>query len=698
MKNIHRIFCYFIFIVMVSRLTAGNDDPAAWWRFQKTESKDVLESIENTRDTMHGFQKYVRGVQDEGMLFDGYTSYVERAAQSAPKIKEGFTVEAWIAFQAYPWNWVAIVDHKADSTAGYYLGVNAHGVVRMQVVVNGKQYTLDSKSRIDLLKWAYIAGTYDPKKGMTVFIDGKEAGRLKVKGAMTFADNTDLLIGRSHEKLPPAHPIRLDLPASYSFDGIIDEVKIHNAALKSKRISNQYKALKPENIMALSFRKLPAGPDGPGRFGAYYTKLKFSETWDAPWRVGPYADVVVRFDEASYKFIFWRGTSYIPFWVTESGTWYTNEFNETWGEDVMGCAEPMSDKQTRHSHVRIVENHDARVVVHWRYALVDNRYVIAKTDPISGWGDWSDEYYIIYPDGIGTRKMHLWTSEPTEPHQFQEAIILNPPGTYPEDNIEVEAITMVNMKGETHTYSWIDGPPNKIDKPEKFNIQFVNLKSKSKPFLIVNEGKPSVTRRDVDPDGPWLKPYRGEVNREISIFPWWNHWPVAQIPSDGRWATEPDRVSHSSLSNDFEWAELELTERTHVRVHLHGLTSIPPKDIVPLAKSWLYPADLILEGGGFKSEGYLNEERAYVIRRSPDSAEDKIRFQLKASQNHPVINPAFIIKNWGDIPVKLEIDNNMIDRGKSFRYGYRHTLEGSDLIVWFKLNKEEPVQIGFFEK
>ena len=33
-----------------------------------------------------------------------------------------------------------------------------------------------------------------------------------------------------------------------------------------------------------------------------------------------------------------------------------------------GDFEPMSDKQDRYSHVRIVENNDARTVIHWRYA------------------------------------------------------------------------------------------------------------------------------------------------------------------------------------------------------------------------------------------------------------------------------------------------------------------------------------------
>ena len=107
------------------------------------------------------------------------------------------------------------------------------------------------------------------------------------------------------------------------------------------------------------------------------------------------------FDEVPWRYVFWRGTSYIPHWVTENEIWYTNEFNETWGHGALGCAEPMSDKQTRYSHVRVIENSSARVVVHWRYALIDTRYVFARVDTATGWGDWSDEYHVIYPDGMG---------------------------------------------------------------------------------------------------------------------------------------------------------------------------------------------------------------------------------------------------------------------------------------------------------
>jgi len=671
----------------------ADQDFAGWWTLDRADNGIVIESISQSADTVRGFQKHVTGVRGEALLYDGYTTYISRPADKWRGLSGAFSVEAWIAFQAYPWNWVAIVDQKQDSTAGFYLGVSANGLLRWEVAVDGRLNTLTSKEKIDLLKWTHIEGTFDPQKGLAIYINGRPAGTLTTSGKFTAAPNTSLLIGRSHQKLAPAYPIRLDLPASYSFDGLIDEVKIHNKVVPAAQIRADYQLLKPAEEKALSYRKLPTGSEGPGRFGAYYTKLAFSETWDAPWRVGPYADVVVRFDMAPYKFVFWRGTSYIPFWVTENGIWYTNEFNETWGEDVMGCAEPMSDKKARQSNVRIIESNDARVVVHWRYALVDNREIIAKIDTISGWGDWSDEYYTIYPDGVGLRKINLWSSEPAKPHQFQEAIILNPPGTRPEDNIEVKAITMVNMRGESQTYSWADGAPEVIDKPDHFNIQLINLKSKNRPFIIVSEAKPGVTRWNIETDGPWIRPYSGEINRQYSIFPWWNHWPVAQIPSDGRWATEPDRVSHSSLSNDLEWKELELTDRTHVRVMMHGLTNRSAQEVVMLAKSWLYPAPLILKCESYRFDGYKEEERAYVLKNTGTETA-AFRCQLDASSDYPLENPAFVINDWGDGQARLLLNGEEIDRGKQFRYGHRHRLEGSDLIVWINEKSSVPLDIS----
>ena len=86
--------------------------------------------------------------------------------------------------------------------------------------------------------------------------------------------------------------------------------------------------------------------------------------------------------------------------------------------------EHMNDKQNRYSHVRIVEQSDARVVVHWRYALVNVLDQLWKPDDRTGNGAWIDEYYYIYPDARGIRKVTWAKGRLGTPIQFQESLPL----------------------------------------------------------------------------------------------------------------------------------------------------------------------------------------------------------------------------------------------------------------------------------
>lgn len=285
---------------------------------------------------------------------------------------------------------------------------------------------------------------------------------------------------------------------------------------------------------------LPSGPKGPGSFGAYYTKLAYDPAWDKNWRVGDHPDVVVRFADGGHRFVFWRGTSYIPCWVTANDIWYTNEFVERRGwhsPNTEGCVEPMSDKQCRYSHVRIIENSEARVVIHWRYAPVDVHYEHPFIDDRTGWFDWVDEYYVIYPDASGIRRIMAQSSHLEKWIEFQEGIVINQPGTLPDENIQAGAVSVANMQGEHVTYYWDeDGGPQFDRNPRRANIYKINLKSQRGPFALV--APPQV-------DGNIITSYLGHNRR--SKFNWWDHWPVSQDASDGRGAVSAKRPSHTSL-------------------------------------------------------------------------------------------------------------------------------------------------------
>ena len=86
----------------------------------------------------------------------------------------------------------------------------------------------------------------------------------------------------------------------------------------------------------------------------------------------------------------------------------------------------------------------------------------------------------------------------------QETIFLNEPGTRPEDNCELAALSLANLKGESKTYSWEKGYP-KLDLPAPV-IQMVNLNSRFKPLIIVKPGSTIAT-------------FNCEVRKEFSHFP-----------------------------------------------------------------------------------------------------------------------------------------------------------------------------------
>ena len=428
--------------------------------------------------------------------------------------------------------------------------------------------------------------------------------------------------------------------------------------------------------------KLPSGPDGPGTFGAYYTRLQFEPDWDNPWRVADHPDVIVRFADGGHKLVFWRGTSYIPCWVTDKGVWYTNEFVERRGHhspNTEGCVEPMSDKQCRFSHVRIIESNAVRVVVHWRYAPVDVFYEHPFIDEKTGWSDWVDEYYTIYANAVGVRKITVHTTRPDLWTEFQESIVVNQPGTMPDDNIEPGAVSVANMKGESKTYYWSEeGGPEFNANPAHANIIKINLKGSLKPFAVVAPNKD---------DGTLITAYEGHGRN--SRFNWWDHWPVSQDASDGRGATTVARPSHSSLCHiglpgmaTAEWQDYARGDNWRTKIMMNGMTGSNAADLANLAKTWLYPADLKINGEHFKYERYDPAQMAFLISSANKHQKNDLTFTVYAGPQTPLINPAFVIKGWGQHSAHVKINGKQLSPQNDFRITFRNTLESTDLLVW----------------
>ena len=172
-----------------------------------------------------------------------------------------------------------------------------------------------------------------------------------------------------------------------------------------------------------------------------------------------------------------------------------------------------------------------------------------------------------------------------------------------------------------------------------------------------------------------------EVRPEFSRFPWWNHWPVAQVASDGRHALAPDRAAHSSLS----WGGPRGNSA------LYGLTDQPAASLVALARSWIDPPRLSVAPDTFVSEGYRRDQRAYVVRCSGEPG--PLTLQLAGSDGSPVVNPAFVVRGWGEGAGRVRVDGEEVARGEKLRLVHRYGLKETDLIIWLKIHRASTVMI-----
>jgi hypothetical protein len=642
-----------------------SDTISGWYNFVPGVAKGVTISKSGTSGDGQT-PSAPGGGKGLAVRFDGFTSYLER--KSGPSLEAGsFSVAAWVAPGAYPWRLSPLVDMAPEGAEGFHLSLDSSGHIVFAAALGNDMVALRSPEALALTQWHHVAGVHEAGKGLFLYVNGGLAASISNAGAFKSSTDGSVLMGRSREPLTGTGAIRYasHLPIPNYLDGLVDDVRVWEGVLSADAIAKEFAAAQPLPKPNLPARVLPMGPAGKGKFGAYYTHLKYYDAWDRRWRVGDHPDVIVRFDHEDYRLVFWRGTNYIPCWASAEGIWYTNEFNETWGHGATGCAEPMSDKHCAYSHVRIIESNDARCVIHWRYALVDVMGVRPRKDLVTGWTDWTDEIHTIYPDGTGTRKITLRSSQPLDPHEFQETIMVLGPGQTPGDVVHAEALTMANMGGEEHTYTWQGGAPAVIDKPDKCNIQVVNSKSETRPFLIVSDR--NCLKRNLEPsDRPVFPVYRNEI-RAPQLFPWWNHWPTAELPSDGRYAEAADRAAHSSLLTGMEWEDYEVTPTSRTRVHLQGLTRSKARELVPLARSWLSPPALEVKSKGVVAQAYDVLDRCYHLR---------------------------CVENWqGDAVPALTIDKAEMAAGPDYRVGHRSSLQSEDLIVWIRMSAEKPFSI-----
>lgn len=628
-----------------------------------------------------------QGVRNNAVMFDGYFTEQTVPCTSIPT-SLNFTIEAWIAPQEYASNVAAVADKENDFTSGYLFGINQYGQLVASAAIHDKWMSLVSTESVPLLKWTHVAMTVESGNQIKLYINGKVSGEMKMTAPISFCDSCCLSIGKTQTATAATNTERassIDIKTHNRFYGLMDELHFYQNSLTEKAIAQKFSSATPVNAQPLHFNQMPSGPEGFSAFGAFYTRLKYSPGWDSLWRGSDYPDIVVRFANSPVRYVFWRGTGYIPAIVNEKNQWMSDQSLEHYGTGE--CYEAMGDKQTRYSHVRLIENTAARVVIHWRYTLAGIHHQLLHMDE-NGWGDWVDEYWTIYPDGIAARKQVLWSKAYETDKgvmQWQETIFFNQPGTRPQDNVDMKAITFMDMDGIKASYSWQNGPPKKFDLPARKPIELVNLKAKYKPFSVFD-----ATRT--------CKPFSFGMNKAYTTIPNWNHWPVQQTASDGRTAVAPDKPSHSSLTDTN--GSMQVTEKKgegeYWACSLRGMTTAPIDSLMTLTRSW-NSSPQITPSTNIIAAAFNKYERSYVVKAA-DPCSKQLAFSINASAASPLFNLPVVITGWNAHAIVININNKKIKEGRDYQAAFIPGLEESKWVVFINTKSIAKMNVVLYSK
>jgi hypothetical protein len=388
-----------------------------------------------------------------------------------------------------------------------------------------------------------------------------------------------------------------------------------------------------------------------------------------------------------------------PCLVTENNIHYSNGWTETYDPKASSSCEVLWDKEARYARMWIESQNPARIVVRVRAALADPDGKIAHTDIPSGSpygkGDWTDEWYYIYPDGTHTRHVRIYTGlagqsltvtdetfqginptreiPPSVVHEFQEEFIFGLSGHMPEDDIDLAPLTLIMMDGRSKTIAYKPYPKD-FGVFLKANIKVVNLKSQYRPFTICI------------PHGIENEPYPPEGDLP-HVF---QTWP--RRPGENGYST--------SLGHILNWWHYRRTENILEQVYLSGMTKAkdPREELLPLAHSWLRPPQLQASGiePKYKVQTYDPAQRAYVLscgEDGPRTFELTLAEAAEGDDHVFVHNPAFVIKKWGRGDAEVTYNGKKLVAGQGCRIGHEESGGISNLVVWLNRRSKESARV-----
>ncbi|AJY74053.1 GH32 C-terminal domain-containing protein [Paenibacillus beijingensis] len=191
------------------------------------------------------------GISGSALLFDGYSTYIERPSDKVGQPLNGLSISVWVAPRHYDFGVEnrlgAIVNqHNREQAKGYLLGVTRHGEWSLQLGLGGEWTEVWSREHtLPRHEWSYVAAVFDPKgASMKLYLNGSEVASRAVPAGLTISPSGEnLMIGRNNHGHVLAEAFIMN-----HFDGMIDELMVYDYVMSAEEVRDAYDSyLQPHN-------------------------------------------------------------------------------------------------------------------------------------------------------------------------------------------------------------------------------------------------------------------------------------------------------------------------------------------------------------------------------------------------------------------------------------------------------------------
>lgn len=182
------------------------------------------------------------GIEQQCLLFDGYSTYIEK--QGFVPSKE-FTISVWVAPRAFEWGdeekLSAIVNQQdLQDKKGFALGIYRHGSWSFQFG-NGKEWVKlwDEGHPLPKNAWSFITATFKGNKA-AIYLNGEKLNEKAFSSPFAIVPATQKLIVGRHNQAVQLEPFKLNM-----FNGLMDELWIRENALTETEVKVLFNSYAP---------------------------------------------------------------------------------------------------------------------------------------------------------------------------------------------------------------------------------------------------------------------------------------------------------------------------------------------------------------------------------------------------------------------------------------------------------------------